>query len=98
MLKSVYAIPHAPPRLRVPESVEHGEDGSRSTERKTVTYVSFPHCLPIAVLTGRLQWENVANTINVVIFGNPYVSYTGVTRVQKISELRVLDPSRVADL
>jgi hypothetical protein len=56
-----------------------------STERKTVTYVSSPRCPPTAVLTGRLQWENLANAINVVIFGNPYV-FIHSGRVTRVSE------------
>ena len=73
MLKSVYAIPHAPSRLRVPESVEQGQDGGREYRKKDSDVRLHFLIDPIAVLTGRLQWENVANAINVVIFGNSYV-------------------------
>jgi hypothetical protein len=95
VLKSVYAIPHAPSRLRVPESVEQGQDGG-CEYRKKDRDVRFPPCPLIAALTGRLQWENVANAIDVV-FGNPYVFiHSGhVTRVQKLSEGARVSPTMV---
>ena len=58
------------------------------SERKTVTYVpSFFPCADRGIKKP-FQWEDLANTLNVTIFSNPYVLIlcrTSNIRVQKPS-------------
>jgi hypothetical protein len=89
MLKSVYAIPHASSRFRVPESAEPGKDGGREYGEKDCDVRTLSSLSADCGVNRSSQWENFANAVNVAIFGNPDVFIHTVgnpTRVQKLSE------------
>ena len=94
MLKSVYAIPHASPRFRVPESAEQGQDGGREYGEEDSDVRPYSLLSADSGVNESLQWENLANSVNVTIFGNPYVFiHSGrPTRVQKLSEKLSIKP------
>lgn len=73
MLKSVYAIPHASSRFRVPESAEQGQDGGCEYGEEDRDVRLYSSLSADGGVNESLQWENFANAVNVAIFGNQYV-------------------------